>query len=132
MSKPTQSSNYFPLDLRRFGKYLTAGILALFVAISLVPSGPVLADPLDGPRSSGVVGERFDGYAEIKDAGGATGAIKALVQDINKKRKQFYSSKAQSEGAPPDQIGRIYAEKIFQKAPGGYWFKAENGSWRQK
>ncbi len=132
MSKPTQSSNPTPKRIRRFAKILASGFIALMVALAVAPSGSALADPLDGPRASGVVGERFDGYAEIRDAGGATGAVKSLIADINKKRKQFYTSKAQSEGTSADQVGRIYAKTIYQKAPGGYWFKTESGSWRQK
>jgi uncharacterized protein YdbL (DUF1318 family) len=81
-------------------------------------------------RASGAVGERFDGYAMVRDSG-ASGA-KGVVDDVNRKRKKIYEERASAQGTTADQVGRVYAAQIFQKAPRGTYFLEENGSWRQK
>lgn len=123
MSKTIQSSNRaggFPL----VGAFLA--LLALFVF-----QAPAQADPLDGPRSAGIVGEQANGLAAIRDPARATAEIKALVNEINAKRQAFYKKKAKQEGASPSEIAKIYAKTIYEKAPSGYWFQS-GGGWTQK
>ena len=81
-------------------------------------------------RASGAVGERYDGYLELRDpgAGGASG----LVAKVNGERRQIYETDAAAQGASPQEIGRVYATKIWQKVPSGTWLLDEGGKWRQK
>ena len=98
------------------------------VVLGLVLSGgPVLAQSLDQLRASGAVGERFDGYAQALQSGAA-----GMVDQVNAKRRQIYAERAASEGASIDQIGRVYAQQIFAKAPPGTKFLQENGAWITK
>ena len=92
---------------------------------------PALADPLDAPRAQGLVGERFDGFAVVRDPN-AGSDVKALVKSINAKRKAFYDQTAQQQNTSSVAVGKIYANKIFEKAPRGYWFLTDTGAWRQK
>ncbi|MDF1747640.1 MAG: YdbL family protein [Alphaproteobacteria bacterium] len=91
--------------------------------------GAQAADSLDGPRSAGTVGERYDGYAVVRD--GAEGDVQQLVASINAKRKEFYQSKATEQGVDITAIQAIYAKAIYDKAPSGWWFLTESG-WVQK
>src|SRR5690349_17098445 len=56
---------------------------------------------LDGPRASGAVGERYDGYAVIRDPAQAA-ALRGLVDQVNAERRQIYSQRAAAEHAPID------------------------------
>ena len=120
MSKITRFSR------RRAIWCLAAGALALVAG-----SAPALADPLDAPRASGLVGERFDGFAVVRDPN-ASGDVKALVNEINAKRRAFYDQTAEQQNTTTVAVGKIYANKIFEKAPRGYWFLTSTGQWRQK
>jgi len=104
--------------------------LVFFTAalLLLTSSGPpALAQSLDQLRASGAVGERFDGFAQaLKSGAGAT------VDQVNAKRRKIYNDRAASEGVSPDQIGRVYAKQIANKAPPGTKILQENGAWISK
>lgn len=122
MSTKTRSS-----DRRRI--HLLGWFAAFMLFLAPVPA---LADPLDGPRDAGIVGERADGYAEIRDSGRATSQIKGMVQQINQQRRAFYQKKANQQDIPVEAVGKIYAKAIYEKAPAGWWFRDDTGQWKQK
>ncbi|MGO1118359.1 YdbL family protein [Rhodovibrionaceae bacterium A322] len=105
-----------------FGLTVSAGLV---LASSL--SAPAFAQSADNLRSSGQAGERFDGYMEARD-----GSAKAAVAKINQQRKAVYEKRAKQQGVSVDQVGKVYAEQIFNKLPKGAWFKQANGQWIQK
>ena len=92
-------------------------------------AGPAAAQSLDDLRASGAVGERYDGYAAVRDPG-VSGA-KSMVQKVNRKRKKIYDERAAAQGTTSDQVGALYAQQIKRKAPPGTWFLQQNGKWRQ-
>jgi uncharacterized protein YdbL (DUF1318 family) len=103
----------------------------LFVCGAL--SGTALAQsrPLDAPRAAGLVGEKYDGFALLRNPG-APADIKSLVDQANQERGALYKQRAASDGATSDAVGRIYAKQIFDQAPAGTWFLQESGQWVQK
>jgi len=118
----------------RFSR-IRRGLLALALAgplLALAGLSPAAASPLDGPRDAGVVGERYDGLAVIRDEGRASAQIRGLVADINRQRRAYYEDQAASQNAPVPAIAAIYAETIFEKAPAGWWFLLQDGRWVQK
>lgn len=125
MLRTTRFSN-----VRRISALLAFGLTVAVLTWGLAPNLAAAAGPLDEPRASGIVGERFDGYAVVRDAAAATGAHHATVKDINAKRRAHYASVA--AGSDVAAVARIYAKKIFDSAPAGYWFLLESGSWIQK
>jgi uncharacterized protein YdbL (DUF1318 family) len=86
---------------------------------------------LDAPRSAGTVGERYDGYAVVRDPT-QVASLAPLVAQVNAERRQLYAQRAASDGVPVDQIGRIYAAEILKSAPAGTWFLQESGQWTRK
>ena len=107
-------------------------LAAAFVLLATVAQPPVAtAQSLDELRAQGVVGERFDGFAVVRDAGAAA-SIKAMVNDINAKRRAIYDERAKAQGVASEQVGRVYAEQILQKAPAGTWILSADGRWVQK
>ncbi len=110
-------------------RFLTAAFAVLLAAT--LGTLPAAGQTLDELRSSGVVGERFDGLAVVRDTG-ASAKVSAMVADINAKRQQIYDQRAKEQGVPADQVGRVYAQEIFQQAPPGTWFLGADGRWTKK
>ncbi len=113
---------------------LRSWLIRVAAAVVIVVSfavGASQAQSLDAVRASGAVGEQFDGYATVRDPG-AGADVKALVNKVNAKRREIYEERAAAQGVAADQVGRVYAGKIMQKAPAGTWFRAESGIWTQK
>lgn len=113
-------------------KLLIFGGLALAANLLAIPldCGRAKADQLDDLRKSGAVGERFDGYLVVRDRGNA--AANSLAAQVNAQRKQIYESRAAQQGVSAEEVGKVYAAQIFQKAPAGTWFQRSDGSWVQK
>ena len=108
---------------------LTAMLFLAVVALS--PAVEAQGNLLDGPRASGVVGERFDGLAVVRDSNAAAD-VRTLVDQVNAQRRQVYARRANEQGVAADQVGRVYAAQIFGAAPAGTWFLQENGQWTRK
>lgn len=107
-------------------RLLLAGLLAL------VSFGAVAQDRvLDRPRADGSVGERYDGYAVVRDQSKAA-TLAPVVDRINAERRKVYAARASAERVPIDQIGRVYAGEILKSAPAGTWFLQESGRWVRK
>lgn len=101
--------------------------LGVLVVALLAGPVPALAQSLDALRASGAVGERFDGYLVARDS-----SAQGFVQQVNNKRRQIYEERAKAQGVPVDQVGRVYAQEILQKAPAGTYFQKPDGSWVRK
>jgi uncharacterized protein YdbL (DUF1318 family) len=105
-------------------------MLALPLAL-LATGAAAQSRVLDGPRASGAVGERYDGYAVVRDRSQAA-SLGSLVDRVNAERREVYAKRAAAERVPVDQIGRVYAAEIFRSAPPGTWFLQESGQWVRK
>jgi hypothetical protein len=102
------------------GMAVVAGAVSLLPAIGHAAS---LKDLL----ASGAVGERYDGFVQSRDGSG-----QGVVDDVNNKRRSLYQQRASETGTSVQDVGRIYAAELYQKAASGTWFLLENGSWVQK
>ena len=71
-----------------------------------------------------------DGYVEVRDP--SDSEAKKVADDVNAKRKDLYEKRASDQGVAPEDVGRVYATQIMQKAPKGTWFLDENKKWKQK
>lgn len=110
-----------PLTRRAFAA------LGLACALGMAVPLPAFADQLDDMRKSGAVGERYDGFLEARDA-----SARSYVQQVNAQRRKIYEDRAAQQGVGVEQVGKLYAQQISKKAPGGTYFLLENGSWVQK
>ena len=114
--------------LRPYRRQFLMAAGALVLAAAVLPY-PVSAQSLDSLRASGAVGERFDGYAEAR-SNDAT--ARSVVRQVNGERRKIYQRRAAEQGVAVEQVGRVYAEQIFRRAPSGTYFLQENGQWTQK
>jgi uncharacterized protein len=108
-----------------------AALLPVLLAFLIWSAAADAAPSLDDLRASGAVGERYDGYAVVR-AQGADTTIRSLVDSVNAKRRGIYEERAKKQGAPPQEVGKVYALEIAAKAPPGTWFLGEDGKWVQK
>ena len=108
---------------------------AILVAALILASGagmsPANAGPLDDFRNAGVIGERFDGYLEVRDPAAGADA-RALIREVNERRRVVYTKRASAEGVSPEAVGLVYGQRIAADMPRGVWIKSESGGWAQK
>jgi uncharacterized protein YdbL (DUF1318 family) len=108
-------------------RLLVLVVLALLMPLAALAQGR----PLDAPRAAGQVGERFDGFAVLRDAS-APADVRALVDQANTERRTLYAQRASGNGTTPEAVGKIYAQEILKQAPAGTWFLQESGQWVKK
>ncbi len=76
----------------------------LGILLSALLAVAVQASPLDDARNAGQVMEMPNGYIMAK--GSPTADIKALVKDINSRRKAAYEKIAKKNGISVEQVAR--------------------------
>jgi uncharacterized protein len=113
----------------RATQHAAAWLLALVLLAAA--AGPASAQSLDELRSQGAVGERYDGYAVVR-ASGASSQVQSFVANVNAQRRAIYQQRAKQQNVPADQVGRVYAKQLFERAPAGTWFLDANGKWVRK
>lgn len=114
--------------------YLSSGVTAaaLLVFAVTTPALAQAADPVvEAARAAGQVGEQADGYLGLRSGGNAD--LKARVDQINIKRRAFYTDLAGKRGVTVNDVGGATACELFDSrvAP-GEWYRDESGTWQQR
>ena len=78
-------------------------------------------------RAAGQVGEQPDGYLGFATT--PTPAIRALVQDINIKRKAKYTESAQATGSTVEQFAFTSGCNLIASTRPGEKYQAPDGRW---
>ena len=104
------------------------GLLGLLLAMLALP---VHADPLSDAKEAGAIGEQADGYLGIVQPPGSPD-IRALVEDINGRRRTQYRGIAQRNGIELAAVEVLAAEKAINRTPAGQFIQLPDGSWRRK
>ena len=125
--RSTLLSASWPIPACDLSRLLAALFLALLVGL---PAG-ALAQGLDHYRASGEIAERYDGYVEAR-GGQASKEVRKVVEDINRKRRQIYESRAREQDVPSEAVAKVYAKQIFQDAPTGTYFRTPDGDYVRK
>lgn len=108
---------------------LTAAILLglATTTAAYAQSGPTY----QSARSEGLIGELPTGY--IGFVSPPTAAIKALVDDINIKRKAVYTEQAQANSATVEEFAfRTACRLIKEKMVAGEKYQAPDRSWKTR
>ncbi len=98
---------------------------ALVVLLAL----PAFALDLQSARSSGLVGEKLDGYVAAMQE---TAEAKALVAEVNARRQQEYARISAQNTQPVDVVARLAAEQIINKLGPGSYYQAPGGGWQKR
>lgn len=106
------------MKLVKWTSILTAAMLT-FSALALT---------LDEAKSQGIVGETSSGYLELvqNDAD-----ARALIADINAKRKDKYEALAKKNGITLAQVEKLAGAKAIEKTASGMMVKVD-GQWLKK
>ena len=114
-------------EMRPFLKFFI--VLTVAFAVLWTVPGPAWAGAkLDAYRADGVIAERYDGYVEIR-ASSAPGDARALVADVNAKRRALYTQRAGESNVPVAEVGKVFANKIAGSAPSGTYFRQPGGGY---
>jgi hypothetical protein len=83
--------------------------------LALCLAGPLSAANLGQAKSEGQVCEQTNGY--LRASAGAPGDVQSMVNSINAQRKAEYGKIANKNGVAVDQVARLTAQKVINKAP---------------
>ncbi|MEH6756396.1 MAG: YdbL family protein [Parasphingorhabdus sp.] len=103
------------------------------LALTAIVATPVMAqrDPAyESARSSGAIGEKPDGYLGYVKAPSAS--VKALVEDLNIKRKAAYTRKAQETNSTVEQFAFTSGCNLINRTVAGEKYQAPDGSWQTR
>jgi uncharacterized protein YdbL (DUF1318 family) len=114
----------------RIAKLLTSSTL-WFSALLLVGALSANAATLDDAKSAGQIGEGVDGYVHLVDQS-APSAVKALVKDVNGKRREKYAGIAKTRGASVESVAALAGAKLVKRAPAGEYVMDSSGKWQKK
>ncbi|MBD3314338.1 MAG: DUF1318 domain-containing protein [Chitinivibrionales bacterium] len=84
-------------------------------------------------KTRGSVGETYRGYVESVTAQAAKDQeIQELIKAENADRRALYDIIAMDTGTTAEAVGRINAQRVFDDAGPGIYFKTKEGTWKQK
>ena len=115
-----------------------AQLLSKIVVVALVAAtfAPVAAmaegrDPAyAAARAAGQVGEKMDGYLGVVGTPGVQ--LRAVVDDINIKRKAAYAAKAQANGATIEEYALSSGCQLILNTQPGEKYQAPDGTWKSR
>ncbi|WP_333836117.1 YdbL family protein [Novosphingobium sp.] len=112
-----------------FSVVLSAAValpLALSPASALAQRDPAYA----AARAAGQVGEKMDGYLGYVTP--PAPSLKAVVEDINLKRRAVYSEKAQAQKATVEEYAFTSGCLLIAQTQPGEKYQAPNGTWQTR
>lgn len=108
-----------------------AAIVATAAVAFAVPSAMAQRDPAyAAARSAGQIGEQPDGYLGFATT--PTPAVRALVQDLNIKRKAAYTASAQSTGSTVEQFAFTSGCNLIANTKAGEKYQTPSGAWKTR
>ena len=109
------------------------GLAAAGLTLSATLAAPALAqrDPAyQSAREAGRIGEKMDGYLAVVSGGDAQ--LRALVDDLNIKRRANYAQRAQSQNATLEEYAFTQGCVLISRTAPGEMYQAPDGSWQQR
>ena len=82
-------------------------------------------------KADGLIGEQANGYLGLVRQD-VPPDIKALVRDVNAKRKARYQSIAQKQSVPLAEVEKVGGTTAIDRTLRGNYIKDSSGRWRKK
>jgi uncharacterized protein YdbL (DUF1318 family) len=82
-------------------------------------------------KAEGLVGEANTGFLAAVQAP-ASAEVRALIADVNKKRKAQFTNTAQKTGTTVAQVANRFYELAVQKTTPGNYYQDSGGRWKKK
>jgi uncharacterized protein YdbL (DUF1318 family) len=81
-------------------------------------------------KEQGLVGEANTGY--LAAIGTPSAEVKALVAEVNEKRKAEFERTAKKTGATLVQVRARFYELAVQRTEAGHYYQDASGNWKRK
>ncbi|HLF97152.1 MAG TPA: YdbL family protein [Methylococcaceae bacterium] len=108
-------------------KHSLRAVLALILCMALAP---VAAADLAQAKAAGQVGEQLNGYLGVVQPN-APAEVRALVESINRERRNAYQAIAKKNGVGVDEVARVTAQKVIGQAGPGHYVQTPSG-WQRR
>ena len=105
--------------------------LLAFVIIGISLGNTAFAATLNEAKAQGFVGETGSGYLGLVTPS-APPEIKALMNEINGKRKSTYQEIAKRNKTNLKAVEALAAKTAISKTKAGHYVQLPNGSWQKK
>ena len=109
----------------RLFRTLPGYLLLVFLGISFSTAGAQ-----DQPKADGMIGEQANGYLGLVRQD-APPNIKALVNDVNAKRKSRYQDIARNQGVSLFEVEKVGGTTAIERTSRGNYVKDGSGAWRK-
>ncbi len=107
-------------------------IRKILVAIGLIMlMQNVWAIDIRGAKAEGLVGEANTGFIAAVQTP-VSAEVRALIEDVNRKRKAKFSSTAEKTGTTVAQVAHRFYELAVQKTTTGNYYQDAGGRWKKK
>ena len=116
---------------RRLSFRLFALPVLLAILAGVGWSAPSWAVSLQDAKAQGLLGEQPNGYLGLVKAN-APAEVKALMGQINTKRKQAYQSIAKRNHTQLKVVEALAGKKAIERTPRGQYIRQPSGRWTQK
>jgi uncharacterized protein YdbL (DUF1318 family) len=103
--------------------------IAAFALLLVVQSA--WAIDIRDAKAQGLVGEANSGYLAAV-ATPANAEVRALIAEVNEKRRAQFERTAQQTGTTVSQVANRFYELAVQKTSAGNYYQDAGGSWRKK
>jgi hypothetical protein len=122
------------MTMNTMRKRAFAAAIAASVALGSLAPGIAAAQARDpayaAARAAGEVGEKMDGYLGYVVSPSA--ALRAVVEDINIKRKAVYAEKAKANSATVEEYALTSGCLLINQTKPGEKYQAPDGSWHTR
>ena len=82
-------------------------------------------------KEQGLIGEANTGFIEAVQTP-ASAEVRALIADVNDKRKKQFKATAAKTGTTPVQVAYRFYEIAVQRTAPGHYYQDANGRWQKK
>ena len=106
-------------------------VLPIYLLIVSLGISHAMAGALDQPKADGVIGEQSNGYLGLVHQN-VSPDIRALVRDVNAKRKVRYQAIADKQSVPLYEVEQVGGATAIEKTLPGNYIKENGGSWVEK
>ena len=111
-------------------RWITSVFYVLLISLMAV-SVANAASPLAQPKADGLIGEQANGYIGLVKQN-VPADVKALVNDVNARRKAGYQKISKRENTPLSQVERVGGNTAIEKTLSGNYIRDASGAWRKK
>jgi uncharacterized protein YdbL (DUF1318 family) len=112
-------------------KMLKSTLVTGLCAILLFMAGTLYAADLQSAKEAGQIGEQLNGYIGLVDRN-APADVRALVDEVNAKRRDRYQSIARQQSTPLAEVERVGGAKAIEMTKPGHYIQDSSGRWVRK